>query len=66
MLNGKGKWLVGIALTLLAAQAALVVLRLERVIAWSWWAVLVPLWIGLVLIALLVGLIALVASAWSE
>jgi hypothetical protein len=38
---------------------AFIVLKLTKVIAWSWWLVLLPLW-GPTSIALLIGLIALV------
>ena len=45
---------------------AFIVLKLTHVIAWSWWWVLAPLWlgtaIGLVVVLLLLGIAALVAS----
>ena len=39
---------------------AFIVLKLTHVIAWSWWWVLSPLWIGLVLLLLLLIFLALV------
>jgi hypothetical protein len=41
---------------------AFVVLKLTHVIAWSWWWVLSPLWIGAILFALLVLFVAVVTS----
>lgn len=38
-------------------QLAFIVLKLCNVITWSWWAVLIPLWIEIIL---LVGLIAFI------
>lgn len=35
-------------------QLAFIILKLCGVIKWSWWAVLIPTWIGLGLIVLLV------------
>ena len=40
---------------------AFIVLKLTKVIAWSWWWVLCPLWIP-VSVALVIGLIALVVG----
>jgi hypothetical protein len=42
---------------------AFVVLKLTGVIAWSWWWVLSPLWIGFALWLVLVGVILAVAFA---
>lgn len=43
-----------------------IVLKLTHVVAWSWWRVLAPLWIGtvlgLVMVVLLLGIAAWVAS----
>lgn len=36
-----------------------VVLKLVGVIAWSWWLVLAPLWVGLGLYIVIVGFMAL-------
>jgi len=44
---------------------AFIVLKLTRVIAWSWWWVLAPLWlgsaIGIVVVLILLGIAATVA-----
>lgn len=40
---------------------AFIVLKLTHVIAWSWWWVLAPLWIGAGFVVALVGLVFLVA-----
>jgi len=34
---------------------AFIVLKLTHVIDWSWWWVLSPLWIGLILVIVLIG-----------
>jgi hypothetical protein len=44
---------------------AFIVLKLTGVIAWSWWWVLAPLWIGFLLavvLLLIAGIIAMVRS----
>ena len=38
-----------------AAQVALIALKLARIIDWSWWWVLTPLWFSVALLAALVG-----------
>lgn len=40
---------------------AFIVLKLVGVITWSWWWVLSPLWISALLVALVLGIIVLVA-----
>lgn len=46
---------------LLPGQLVLIVLKLTRVITWSWWWVLSPVWVGGILVAFgLCGLLALV------
>lgn len=40
--------------TLTILQVVFIVLKLCGLIDWSWWAVLIPLWISLALIALIV------------
>ncbi len=42
---------------------AFIVLKLTKVIAWSWWWVLLPLWIGfaiVIIILIIVGIVYLV------
>ncbi len=43
-----------------------IVLKLTEVIAWSWWWVLSPLWIGFVAIILFIVALALIANAVSR
>lgn len=38
-------------------QLAFIVLKLCKVITWSWWLVLLPFWVGLILV---LGLIAFI------
>ena len=40
-------------------QVAFIVLKLCKVINWSWWLVLLPTWIGLGLIAILLVVVVL-------
>lgn len=37
-------------------QVIFIVLKCLDIIAWSWWAVLIPLWISIGLVVLLVGI----------
>lgn len=54
----------GSGITLMGALAVLFVgLRLAHVIDWPWWAVLLPLWGPLALVALLVLVIAVLEIA---
>ena len=48
--SGGGMGLLGVL------QVIFIVLKCIGVIAWSWWAVLIPLWISIGLIILLVGI----------
>ncbi|MBP3668691.1 MAG: hypothetical protein J6J26_03860 [Bacteroides sp.] len=41
--------------TLGVLQVVFIVLKLCGLIDWSWWAVLIPLWIGLALIVLIIA-----------
>lgn len=43
-------------------QIAFIVLKLARVIAWSWWWVLAPTWVGLLLFIITVILVVFTAS----
>lgn len=45
--------------TLGVVQIVFIILKLVGVINWSWWAVLIPLWISIVLIilSLIIGLL---------
>lgn len=40
---------------------AFIVLKLTHVIAWSWWLVLAPMWIGLAIFLLVLLVIVLIA-----
>jgi hypothetical protein len=42
-------------------QVAFIVLKLCKVINWSWWWVLAPTWIGLVLAAIIIAIIVIAA-----
>lgn len=55
-------------IALAAAVVLLVVLKLTRVVAWSWWRVLAPLWIGAgaVLVMIVFMSAALAAVSWLE
>lgn len=44
---------------------AFVVLKLTHVIAWSWWWVLAPFWIPLVLVLVILAVVAIIALATS-
>ena len=46
-------------------QVAFIVLKLCKVINWSWWLVLLPLWIelGLVAIILIIGAIIVISQS---
>ena len=41
--------------TLTILQVVFIVLKLCGLIDWSWWAVLIPFWIGLALIVLIIA-----------
>lgn len=41
-----------------------IILKLTKVIDWSWWWVLSPTWIGLIVVILILGYIAI--RAWIE
>ena len=45
-------------------QIIFIVLKLTNLIAWSWWAVLIPTWIGLgcFIIGLVIGIIAAIVA----
>lgn len=43
---------------------AFIVLKLTGVIAWSWWWVLSPLWIGALIVAAVLAVV--VAAAWAK
>lgn len=42
-------------------QVAFIVLKLCKVINWSWWWVLAPTWIGLVFAAIIIAIIVIAA-----
>lgn len=42
---------------------AFVVLKLTNVIKWSWWWVLSPIWISLLLALLVIGIVLIIAMA---
>ena len=39
-----------------------IVLKLTEVIAWSWWWVLSPIWISMILVVIFLGLLAWASS----
>lgn len=41
-----------------------VILKLTKVINWSWWWVLSPVWIGLIVVILILGYIAI--KVWKK
>lgn len=51
----------GIGVTVLL-QVAFIVLKLCEVINWSWWWVLAPTWIGLVLDVIIIAIIVIAAQ----
>lgn len=38
-----------------------VILKLAGVVTWSWWVVLIPLWIGLILIIIYIVIVVYIA-----
>lgn len=38
-----------------------VILKLAGIITWSWWVVLIPLWIGLILIIIYIVIVVYIA-----
>ena len=44
-----------------ALQLIFIVLKLCKVIEWSWWAVLIPLWIELALCVLVIAFVVIAA-----
>ena len=55
----------GIGLTSLLG-ITFIVLKLTDVIDWSWWWVLAPLWIGIILAVLIMALIIILAIIFSN
>ena len=51
--SSSGMGLIGVV------QVVFIILKLLKVINWSWWTVLIPLWINIVLLVIFIGVIAL-------
>ena len=51
--SSSGMGLIGVV------QVVFIILKLLQVINWSWWTVLIPLWINIVLLVIFIGVIVL-------